>query len=548
MEDNKVSSYNRYLSPLDVWAIAFGCSIGWGAFMLPGSTFLPAAGPLGTLAAMAISVAVMLIIGANFSFMMQHKPGTGGVYAYTKTALDRNHAFLCAWFLSLSYLSILFLNAASLFTVIRTVFGSSLQIGYAYYNIGGHLIFMGEVGASIVALACVGLLFINAKPFLQRLQTILAFVLLAGVVIAAVFCLPHLRIPGDGYGIQGNSPNFAVFSVVMLAPLCFFGFEVVSLETAHFDFKERLSRRILTAAILLSGIVCCSLTLVSVCAVPDGYASWQAFIADLDQLSGLQSVPAFFSVKAIMGDFGLWIIAVAALAAILTVMIAAYRATTRVLSTMAEDHILSERFSKTNYSILFIMLVSILISIFGSNMLESFLKLSAVGAVIGFGYTSFAAWKLARKMGKTLFMATGIAGTVASVVFAAVNLIPSLTAMEMLNAEAYLFLSIWCLIGLMFYLRTVVHSGEVSSAYSCVVMFALLLYSSLMWLGKHLMAAENVQSVRTILLQSSPFSLLIIFIGLGIMVYNQHLTRKKYAELRERHAGQGSVPPSGDPS
>ena len=49
MADNRViSEYDRYLSPLDVWAIAFGCTIGWGAFMMPGSTFLPVAGPLGS--------------------------------------------------------------------------------------------------------------------------------------------------------------------------------------------------------------------------------------------------------------------------------------------------------------------------------------------------------------------------------------------------------------------------------------------------------------------------------------------------------------------
>ena len=96
------------------------------------------------------------------------RPGTGGIYSYTKETLGRNHAFLCAWFLSLSYLAILFLNAISLFSVIRTLFANSLKIGYRSYNIGGNVITLGEVGASIVALACVGLLFINAKPLLQR--------------------------------------------------------------------------------------------------------------------------------------------------------------------------------------------------------------------------------------------------------------------------------------------------------------------------------------------------------------------------------------------
>jgi hypothetical protein len=39
-------------------------------------------------------------------------------------------------------------------------------------------------------------------------------------------------------------------------------------------------------------------------------------------------------------------------------MIGAYRAATRMLSTMAEDRILSERFSRTSVSIVFIMVIS----------------------------------------------------------------------------------------------------------------------------------------------------------------------------------------------
>jgi len=82
MERNSFTEYNRYLSPLDVMTIAFGCTIGWSAFVLPGSMFLPLGGPVGTLVSMAISAAIMLIIGANFSYLMTHRPGTGGMYAY----------------------------------------------------------------------------------------------------------------------------------------------------------------------------------------------------------------------------------------------------------------------------------------------------------------------------------------------------------------------------------------------------------------------------------------------------------------------------------
>ena len=75
---------DRYLSPLDVWAMAFGCMVGWGVFAMPGTTFLPVAGPAGTMIAMLIGMLIMLIIGNNFSFLMSRSSMTGGVYSYTK--------------------------------------------------------------------------------------------------------------------------------------------------------------------------------------------------------------------------------------------------------------------------------------------------------------------------------------------------------------------------------------------------------------------------------------------------------------------------------
>ncbi len=44
---------------------------------------------------MAIGAVVMLIIGANVSFLMRHKPGTGGIYTYTKEVLGRKHLASC---------------------------------------------------------------------------------------------------------------------------------------------------------------------------------------------------------------------------------------------------------------------------------------------------------------------------------------------------------------------------------------------------------------------------------------------------------------------
>ncbi len=89
---------DRYLSPLDVWAMAFGCMVGWGVFAMSGTTFLPVVGPAGTVISMLIGMVIMLIIGSNFSFLMSRSAMTGGVYSYTKEAFGRDHAFLSCCF------------------------------------------------------------------------------------------------------------------------------------------------------------------------------------------------------------------------------------------------------------------------------------------------------------------------------------------------------------------------------------------------------------------------------------------------------------------
>ena len=548
MEENRErTGYSRYLSRTDVWGIAFGCIVGWGAFVMPGTTFIPVAGPLGTLIAMMISAGIMLMIGLNYSFLMVRRPGTGGVYAYTKEAFGRDHAFLCSWFLCLSYLTIVFLNATAIFIVVRTLFNDILQIG-PHYVIGGNNIYPGEVALSAAALAGVGLLFIKARPFLQRLHTILALALIAGVLLLTAACLPQIRFAGMSglFGIQKLNPVYAVFSIVLLSPWAFVGFDVISLETVHFSFPIKKSKRIIILSILLAAFVYAALSLISVSALPEGYESWQGYFGSLDSEIGLVSVPTFYAARAILGKPGLVLIGITAAAAILTGMIAAYRAATRMLSTMAEDRILSEKFLETPYTILFIMVISIMIAFLGRNALNWFVELTSFGAIIGFGYTSAAAWKMARMERNRTIIFTGFTGALITVVFAFVELIPHLTALETMGAESFLLLSLWCLLGFVFYWRTVnntalsQYSGMSTSG---IVLFALLLYSALMWFAQRLLAAGTYEKVLGMMKREGIVLLIVIFIGLVVMLYVQNLVREKH-EILERekiHAVESSL-------
>ena len=523
---------DRYLTPVDVWAMSFGCMVGWGVFAMPGTTFLPVAGPAGTLAAMLIGMVIMLVIGANFSYLMGRSSMTGGVYTYTKEAFGRDHAFISSWFLCLSYLTIVFLNGTALFLVVRTLLGDAAHVGLSYV-VASNTIYLGEVAVSVAVLVVVALLFVAAKPLVQRLFTTLSVVLFAGVVLTAVFCLPPALANGalTSFGIGDVNHGYAIFSLVILAPWAFVGFEVVAFDTAHFKFPKRRSRHIIFVAIVMAAFAYISMALMCMAAVPDGYASWQDYLIGLDHARGVASVPTFFVAQSIMGPFGLVVMAITAIAAILTGIIGGYRATTRVLSTMAEDRIISEHFSKTSFSILFVMAVAITLSLLGRNTLNWFVDLTSFGAIVGFGYTSAAAYKIAKTEGNRTFKIVGMAGAAVAVVFAVVQLVPRLAAMEAMGSEAFLLLSLWCLLGFVFYWRTVTRStlAEFSGmSTSGIILFALLLYSVLMWLAKRLVAAESIERMQAILTFDGVLLLVIVFAGLAIMLYVQKVVREKH--------------------
>ncbi len=542
-----VKPLDRYLSPADVWAIAFGCMVGWGVFAMPGTTFLPVAGPAGTLISMLLGMAFMLILAGNFSYLMGRSPMTGGVYSYTKEAFGRDHAFLCSWFLCLSYLTIVFLNGTALFIIVRTLFADVAQNGF-HYSVAGNTIYLGETLVSVLALASVGVLFVLAKPMLQRLHTVLSFILFSGIVITGAFCLPRAIAGGSlgSFGIQGLNRGYAVLSLVIMAPWAFVGFEVTAFDTAHFRFPIRRSGSIILGSIVAAAFAYVTMTFVSVSSVPDGFTTWQSYVESLDGLRGVVAVPTFFAAKSIMGTAGLAVMSVTAVAAILTGIIGGFRATTRVLATMAEDRILSEKFLNTTYSILFILVLSILLSLLGRNTLIWFVDLTSLGAIIGFGYCSAAAYKLARVEGNGKATVTGLIGAVISAIFLVVQLVPGVAALDAMASESFLLLAFWCLIGFVFYWRTVTRSTltEYSGmSASGIALLALLVYSVLMWFVKRLAAADNIVQVKQMLVRNAVILMVFIFVGLAVMLYIQDVVRQKHEAMeREKiHAVESSL-------
>ena len=163
----------KFLTPFGVLALTLGCCIGWGSFVMPGTTFLPTAGPVGTIVAIFLSAIVILVIAANYHFMINQYPDCGGAFTFTKKIFGFDHAFLCAWFLWIAYISLLWANATAFVLIFRNAFGKIFQAGF-HYTIFGYEIYFGEIVFTIFILIIFTFLTARNKIFTARLNNFFA--------------------------------------------------------------------------------------------------------------------------------------------------------------------------------------------------------------------------------------------------------------------------------------------------------------------------------------------------------------------------------------
>ena len=461
--DHKKTQLSRNLSPVNVWSLALGCIIGWGAFVMPGNTFLGQAGPLGTAIAMGLAAVIMIIIAMNYNFMINRYPVAGGEFTYAQQAFGMNHAFICSWFLGLSYLAIVPLNGTALALIGRNLLNNVFQVGFRY-SVAGYDVYLGEILLALAALILFAVLSIRGVKFAGVFQTGLVFVLVGGVVIVAVAALMSSRASFQNLAPafpEGGSRAAGVLAVIAVAPWAFVGFDTIPQAAEEFDFTPRKTKVIMILSILFGAAVYVILNTVTAMVVPDGYPTWQAYIEDMGNLDGLLSLPTFHAAHTLLGSWGLIFLGLAVTGAILSGIIGFYMATSRLLFSMSRENVLPGWFGKLHpkyktpsNAILFVLLISVIAPFFGRTALGWIVDMSSIGAAIGYGYTSAAAYRFAKKEKNTGVMVTGILGFLMACVFAVLLLVPIPSLHCSLGRESYICLVIWIVLGVIFYMST----------------------------------------------------------------------------------------------
>ncbi|MBR1606076.1 MAG: APC family permease [Clostridia bacterium] len=81
----------KKLTPLNAWAFSFACAIGWAAYIMPATTFLPRGGINGSILAFLMGGLVMCVIALCYHYLGNLYPAQGGIYNLIKSSMGRAH-------------------------------------------------------------------------------------------------------------------------------------------------------------------------------------------------------------------------------------------------------------------------------------------------------------------------------------------------------------------------------------------------------------------------------------------------------------------------
>ena len=440
-------NFKKDMRPIDVWGLALGAIIGWGCFVLPGSAFLPKAGPLGTMAGMLIGALLIIVIALSYGYLIRRYPLSGGEFIYTKEAIGKRNAFVCGWGMILAYWSLIPLNATALALISRYLFPGIVQWGLLY-QIAGWDVYAGEVimaSAFIIIMAIINIRGIKQAAWLQ---TAIALTLV-GCICIVTFLVMGMS---DWSNLEPGFPDGrrwwkGVFSIVAMAPWAFIGFDCIPQSAEEYNFSHKKSTGIMISAILAAAIL-----YIAVCAMTAvGLKPWQELLADH------VNWPTGHVVRNTLGRVGLTVLGIAMFCAVVSGMNAFYISTSRLMYAMANEGSLPKWFAKLSpkygtpkNGIIFTMCASLFAPWFGREILIWIVDMTSVGAAIVFAYTTASAAIIARKKNDKLQMWIGWIGCIFSLFFLSLLIVPGMPGY--LSFQSRVVLLAWIAIGVVFYL------------------------------------------------------------------------------------------------
>lgn len=477
-----------YLSPLAVWALSVGSAIGWGSLVVTSSTYLSQAGPLGSILGLLIGFVMMVMVASHYHFLANRYPGTGGLYNYVKYIFGYDCAFLVAWFLFLVYIAIFWANATSIPLFARYFLKGIFRFGYLY-TLFGYEVYLGESLATLAVIGFVGLLCMKSKTATARCMEALSILFTLGITICFVAAITGHSKTGmtmEPAFIPEKSAFRQIMRIAFISPWAFIGFESVSHSAAEYRFKHSNMFRVLVISLVITTALYIFVILLSISAYPESCSSWLDYIRRLDEFEGIAGLPAFYAANYYLGNTGVYILMASLAALVLTSLIGMLRAVSRLCYAAAQDGILSERFAKLSdkqipvNTILLVLLISLPIPFLGRTTIGWIVDTTTIGATIIYGFASAAVFKASKEGGSQRDRILSSICMVILAVFLVFLLFPHLFSDHTIETETYALMTVWSLLGLLFFNRVIRKDHARNFGKAIIVWIALLAFIVLM--------------------------------------------------------------------
>lgn len=492
MVSDDQSKLTPYLSEVAVFALALGTTIGWGSMVVTSNTYLAQSGTVGTILGIIIGALIILVIAKNYHFLMNRCPDAGGVCSYTKEAFGYDHAFVSGWFLSLTYLAVLWANATSLPLFTKYFFGDVLKFGFNY-SIFSYEVYLGEALICLLAIALFAFLLTRFKDFVSKLMIFIVGFFTVGITFCFILALfkqgsSHTIEP---YFIENQNAIMQIIHIACISPWAFIGFENISHAVEEFNFPVSKSFKILSASVITASILYIIITLMSVMAYPDNYSNWLDYIRNLKNEQGLNALPAFYAANKYLGNMGVYTLMLTLLGLVVSSLIGNTYALSRLFYSMAKLEIIPEMFAKLNSkgipanSIWLVVILSIGIPFLGRTAIGWIVDVTTICSTLIYGFVSISAWKLAKEYRFNKEKYYGLTGFIAMIAFGLYLLLPNVISDESLETESYFLFTVWSVLGFIYFSYLLKYDKKRLFGKSLIVWFVLLtlmLFTSLVWL------------------------------------------------------------------
>ena len=480
--DDKQPKLRKQLNPMNVWAIAFGCIIGWGSFINPGKKFLPNSGVSGTAIAMVLGALVMVIIAFSYAYMVPKYPKAGGEFTFTKACFGKIPAYICGWFLVAAYLTNVPMNSTAISLIVDGLDGPAdiLKFGFNY-SIAGFEVYFGEMifaMAILILFAVINMVGVKRAGFVQTV--------LASLLVISVFTLTIAALISDKTSVSNMAPYWgfdkaaaikasvagayngvdkfahtgssgimsAILATFAIAPWAYVGFDTIPQAAEEFKFSYKKVSFIMIVAIAFGCFVYTANNTIAAAALNN----WPDLIVHAESTPWLLLAAA----ERLLGTPGKVLVGIAVSCAVLSGIMGFYMASSRLMYSMSRYGYLPEVFGTLDdkygvprNAMIFCLVISLCGPVLGREALGWFVDMSAIGASIGFGCTCMATLVTMKRDGDgTVFLKLmAVLGSMFSALFIVLQLIPipGLSGVHF-GKESYIMLVIWIILGIVFYM------------------------------------------------------------------------------------------------